>query len=122
MPRPEGVPRPTRVAVEARASSEFPDANLAEIMAVLDRYGVQPHETEIRRVHMALLKLSEGRRDVLESGVETAKADYRDVLAYAEYPAEMALPALKADGSNAKAIDLARRADKKQYRDWLNGR
>ena len=89
-------------------------------MAVLDQYGTEPHEAETDRVHMALLKLSNGRKELLVRGVEAAKADYRDVLAYAEYPAAMAIPPLKSDGSNAREIGRARRADAEQYREWLN--
>ena len=116
MRRPDDEPLQTRATVEARARQDFPDADVAEIMAVLDRYGVRPHEREIPRVQMAILKLAAGDRDALEGEVETAKIDYRDVLAYAEFPAEMAL-GFAADGSNAQ-VARAREADKAQYREW----
>jgi len=118
MHKPDDEPLQTRATVEARARKDFPDADVADIMAVLDRYGVQPHEREVPRVQMAILKLSEGDIDALAREVAAAKADYRDVLAYAEYPAEMALGPFTVDGSVAREIALARQADKKQYREW----
>jgi hypothetical protein len=121
MYRTKDLPQPTRTTVENRARKDFPDTELSDILAILDHYGTQPYETEIHRVHMALLKLSNGRKDVLANGVESAKADYRDVLAHAEYPAQMALAPLKGDGSNAAAIEVAKQEDLTQYRDWLNG-
>ena len=38
------------------------------------------------RVRFAILRLVEGRFDQLRSLVDMAVRDYRDVLAYAEYP------------------------------------
>lgn len=113
------LPQLTRLDVEARARMEFPGAELADVLAVLYQYGREPHEGEVHRVHMALLKLSHGRMDLLVSAVKLANRDYRDVLAAAEYPAEMALRPLAADRSNAKEISQARRADREQYREWL---
>ena len=120
-PDPDAPSEHARHAVEQLALREFPDLNLADIMAVLDRYGTQPHEKEIPRVHLALLKLSNGRMDVLRSDVEVAKTDYRDILAAAEFPAEMALRPFWADRSNATEIARARREDRQQYREWLDG-
>jgi len=116
---PDDEPLQTRATVEARARQDFPDADVAEIRAVLDQYGVEPHESEIPRVQMAILKLAAGDREALEDEVETAKVDYRDVLAYAEFPAEMALGPFTADGLNAQ-VARAREADKAQYREWWN--
>lgn len=106
--------------MEARARREFPGAELADIMAVLDRYGTQPHEKEIPRVQLALLKLSNGRMDVLLRNTEAARTDYRDVLAAAEFPAEMALRPVWTDGLNATEIARGRAEDRQQYREWLD--
>jgi len=73
-------------------------------------------------VQTAVLKLCAGRIDALESEVESAKVDYSDVLAYAEYPAEMALASLNFDESSSEAKGRARQADKKQYLKWWNSR
>ena len=111
-------PRVTRAVVEARVKVEFPNADIIDVLAMLDRYGTGPHEREVHRVHMALLKLSHGVTSELDVLVGMAKTDYRDILAYAEYPAQMALGWRKADGSNSEALDRAIEADEQQYRAW----
>ena len=87
---------------------------------MLDLYGTKAHETEVDRVHMALLKLSNGVKSELDALVGMAKTDYRDILAYAEYPAQMSLGLRKADGSNAEAVERAIQSDEQQYRAWLD--
>ena len=59
------------------------------ILNILDENGVESYERERIRVQLAIIKLSEGDRGQLEEYVSLAKTDYRDVLAYAEYPEEM---------------------------------
>lgn len=122
LPTPDSVApsEHARPTVEQLAHREFPDSDLADIMAVLDRYGTQPHEKEIPRVQLALLKLSNGRMDVLLRNTEAARTDYRDVLAAAEFPAEMALRPVWTDGLNAAEIARARAEDRQQYREWLD--
>jgi hypothetical protein len=112
--------RPTRAEVEARVRIEFPHGDFAEVLEILDRYGTMPHEKEVDRVHLALLKLSHGVMSELEDLVGMAKTDYRDILACGEYPAQMALGWRKADGSNSEALDRAKKSDLKQYSDWRN--
>jgi hypothetical protein len=56
----------------------------------------------------------------LDALVGMAKTDYRDILAYAEYPAQMSLGLRNADESNAAAITRTIEADEKQYRAWLD--
>ncbi len=67
----------------------FPGHKEEEIMAFLNLYGEELYERERERVQIAILKLSDGDLDQLLVNVEVAKRDYRDVLAYAEYPEEM---------------------------------
>lgn len=88
-------------------------------MSVLAEYGRETWHEELHRVHLAVLKLATGRLDALRREIDKAKADYRDVLAYAEYPAYMKtmfcvspLPATE----QQKIID----GDWKQYQSWLN--
>lgn len=76
--------------LEHRVRRESPAATAAAILAVLDRYGLDPHESERERVQVAILKMSAGRHDHLERSVELAKTDFRDALAAAEYPHSMA--------------------------------
>ena len=53
-------------------------------LAILDEY--QSDGASPTRVQLAVLKLAAGRLDELRREIETARRDYRDVLAPAEYP------------------------------------
>ena len=71
---------------------------LAEVLAVLDKYGTESYEREVNRVKLAILQLSERKTEKLPYRIKTAKVDYRDPLAVQELgsllPAEEAkLPA-----------------------------
>jgi hypothetical protein len=64
-----------------------PDSD--ELMKLLNRYGSREGDRERERVQLAILKLSEGDPEKLRSNIEAALIDYRDVLAWAEYPEQM---------------------------------
>jgi hypothetical protein len=72
--------------------------------------------TEGDRVAVACLKLADGDLGKLEECVQAALADYRDVLAWAEFPRQMQL------GPSATAAQKrsARRSDAEEYTQWLN--
>ena len=63
---------------------EFSAGARSEVLAILDQYGVEPHEREPERVRLAIVRLTAGDREVLPKLVYAAKVDYRDVLAWAE--------------------------------------
>ena len=90
---------------------------------LLATYGLEDHERERDRVHLAILKLSEGSTDKLHEIVQAAKNDYRDVLMWAEYPEEgQALWSLRSRLSVGEQERLAeiRARDRKQYEEWRN--
>ena len=70
----------TREEVIAAVHTVFPKGDAATVLAVLDLYGVEPHEREKERVQLAIVALSGGNEDKLLYFVQTAKTDYRDVL------------------------------------------
>jgi hypothetical protein len=76
--------RITRDFVLKKLVAVFPDRSIAQLaLKSLDTYGnseYQPHKEE---VHLAILKLCEGRLSRLRELVREAKHDYRDVT----YPA-----------------------------------
>ena len=76
----------TRKSVLIAAAELFRHEDLADVMALLDLYGVQSYERERERVQLAILKLSEGNTDKLLHYLDVAKKDYRDVLYWTEYP------------------------------------
>ena len=86
----------------ARASAT---ALLADVLA----------KVEGERVALAALKLAGADLDALARWVRAAREDYRDVLAWAEYPRQMRL------GPDAPLAEQARarREDAAEYARWL---
>ena len=70
---------------------------------------------EGERVAFAALKLAGSDLGELRRCADAARTDYRDILAWAEYPRQMRL------GASAPAADLstARREDAAEYQRWL---
>ena len=121
MSRPDMIqPTPvvTAADVERIVRRDFPSERAAEVVAVLSEYGTESWQREPDRVRLAVLKLAAGNMEKLRQGIETAKQDYRDVLAYAEYPGYMT----RVPGPGTRPPDEVQRivdADWKQYQDWL---
>lgn len=81
-------------------------------------------EQERSRVQLAVIKLTDGSFAELEDCIDMARTDYRDVLAYAEYPEAMKLGF--AAGSQLSAhqpdeLSSIRARDRRQYEAWLTG-
>ena len=72
----------TRAVVVAAVGAAFAEADRDAVLAALDRYGVEPHERERERVQLAIIEISAGHTDRLQAYVQSAKHDYRDVLAW----------------------------------------
>lgn len=99
------------------------DHDRDEAIRMLTRYGTESWEREVERVHLAILKLAEGRLETLPECVEAAKRDYRDVLYWAESP-ELS----RAGGwtskrnlspTEAQTLKAMRKRDRHQYEKWL---
>jgi hypothetical protein len=89
-------------------------------MDILDLYGKEFYSRERERVQIAILKLSGGDLESLRAHVEIAKSDFRDVLAYAEFPEEMSKYNWKM--SDKEEVKRIRERDRQQYIDWLQGK
>ena len=76
-------------------------------------------DKESPRVHLAILKLSEGDTDKLMSFIEAAKVDYRDVLAWAEYPEQLRSGKTRYN-TPLEEYEAILRADRTQYEAWLD--
>jgi hypothetical protein len=74
----------SRADVEAAVKVVFPHSDAATVLAVIDLYGIEPHERERERVQLAIVALSQGNEDKLLEFVQAAKTDYRDVLSWVE--------------------------------------
>ena len=97
----------------AKIRQVFPDTDPAEIKRQLDAYT----GPERLRVQLAIVKLSdEDRRDSPAHYVGSACQDYRDVLAWAEYPQQ-----LRPDWFTLSVTERAKvtKADRQQYARWL---
>lgn len=101
--------------VRRKLQESFFDAGVrGEAVIALRSYVAEcPQESE--RVALAIVKLSEGDLDTLVATVAAARLDYRDVLAWAEYPEEMALGI----NPDARCLRDARARDRAQYLSWL---
>ena len=97
----------------------WPDADPQEILGILNVYGTESYETGQTRVQLAILKLSEGDRERLPDLVKMAKVDFRDVLAYAEYPQEMRTDPIKMRDMPEEEAQSIRQRDREQYESWL---
>jgi hypothetical protein len=93
-----------------------PDSD--ELMRSLFRYGSREGDHEPTRVHLAILKLSEGDPAKLLSNIEAALLDYRDVLAWAEYPEQMKSGKTEFNSPEDEYEGILRR-DREQYLQWL---
>ncbi|MDX1595102.1 MAG: hypothetical protein R3298_12705 [Gammaproteobacteria bacterium] len=95
----------------------FPEPDRrATAEAELGRYGIDDHEPEAERVQLAVLKLSGDDFERLRSHVRAAKGDYRDVLAWAEYPGQMRAASWRLPDTEREHL---RQSDLAQYAAWL---
>jgi len=117
----EEVMNPTRNKVLSKVRQLFPQHDPDEILAILDRYGVDPYENSPELVHLAILKLSEGNLDRLREHVETARRDFLDVRYPAEYPNFWEIGFVGVDKLDDEGVRQLKEADWKQYLAWLHG-
>jgi hypothetical protein len=75
---------------------------------------------EPARVQLAILKLSDGDSTKLHDYIETARLDYRDVLAWAEYPQQNSSGATRYNTDLDEYVAILK-ADRQQYEAWLEG-
>lgn len=113
------VPKVTEQDIQRLVDRDFP-SRADEVHSILRQYGPQPWHNEALRVRAAILRLADGDLTRLESALETAKSDYRDALATAEYP-EMFRAGFR-DTSKFTPDQLAEieARDWQQYRDWFD--
>ena len=90
-----------------------------DVMSILYEYGTEDRQHRANRVRLAVLKLAGGDFQALRREIDVAKGDYRDVLAYAEYPEYMQKVSPSAELAEDERERIVR-ADWAQYRAWLN--
>ena len=80
------IPRVSNDDVRRIVHRDYPQNLYFTIMEVLEEYRSESWQHEEHRVRLAALKLARGDIDELRRLISTAKKDYRDVIAPAEYP------------------------------------
>ena len=109
---------PSRNLVLKKVRDCFPSpAAQDEALAILDTYGTESwHDERGRaRVHLALLRISEGDLEKLRLYTRGALSDYRDTLIPAEYPQQYRASS-KTPPAEMAAIQ---QRDREQYEAWL---
>ena len=112
------IPKVTDDDVMRVARRDFPSQHIDEVLTVLARYGEGDGSAAVPRVRLAILKLAGGNLERLRVQVETALSDFRDVLAFAEYPQYFARVTGAADQSREEVQRIID-ADWNQYQEWL---
>ena len=111
------TPAVTREDVLRIVRRDFSASRFAEVLAILRRY----ESPEPYRLWLAALKLAAGKMDALRRRIESARIDFRDVIAEAEYPVYT--------DSFLRVQEMARQEKQKiidrdwqQYQAWLYGK
>jgi hypothetical protein len=113
------IPPVTREDVQRIIRREFPSKDGDAILAILDQYGSESWHPERDRVHIAILKISDGKPEQLLSAVELACSDFRDAISAAEYPEYSKLGFVGVDRMALEDVRRLQARDAKQYYDWL---
>ena len=102
--------------LKRRLKALFPGKRVRqEVSTILEGYGAEDYEREADRVRLAILKLSTDEIESIQEHTEMAKQDYRDVLAWAEYPGQSKNWSMPDGAKKQKLVN----ADKEEYENWL---
>ena len=112
------IPQVDETAVIRVVRRDFPAEQFEAVMSILNEYGTEDWQRGAERVRLAALKLAAGDLQALRHQIDVAKTDYRDVLAYAEYPEYMQKVSPSADLDREEKERIIR-SDWTQYRLWL---
>lgn len=78
-------------SVQRAVERDFAGREREEAAALLSSYGGEPHHRETDRVLLDILRLAAGDIAQVRELVERAKRDFRDIILWAEHPAESRL-------------------------------
>jgi hypothetical protein len=111
-------PDVTESDVERIVRRDFPREQFDSVMAALKEYAEDKLPKECPRVQLAVLKLAQGNLESVRLQIATAKRDYRDVLAAAEYP-EYIRAGFQVRKLPRKERQRIVNSDWDQYQKWL---
>jgi len=118
-PRTQRVPEVAANDVERIVRRDFPVEERTSLMDILNEYGAEKWHSEPTRVRLAALKLANGSTTRLRACIESAKRDYRDTLAAAEYPAYSKIGWARVRQVPADELRKTIDSDWQQYEAWL---
>jgi len=81
------IPQVTADDVERVVCRDFTPDEYTTVTMILNEYGTEKWHREPTRVRLATLKVASGSVQKLRALIDSAKQDYRDALAAAEFPA-----------------------------------
>lgn len=64
---------------------DYPQSEFSKVVVLLKMYKSKSEEGK-KRIYAGILKLSEGKVELIKTFVEKANYDYRDIIALSEYP------------------------------------
>ena len=112
------IPQVTPDDVERVVCRDFTADEYTTVTAMLNEYGIEKWHREPTRVQRSALKVANGSVLKLQGCIDSAKRDYRDALAAAEYPAYFKIGFRGwelAEKERRRIID----EDWRQYEEWL---
>lgn len=92
------------------------DFTRRRVHRILQGYGREAHEREPERVRLAILKLAGAELRSVEKYTGYAREDYRNILAWAEYPRQARQWVMPEAAEKQKMIE----ADLAEYENWLH--
>ena len=110
------IPEVSPEDVERVVQRDYVVPEVAAARLQLERYGTESWQRAADRVRLAALKLAAGDLRRLETAIDTACADYRDVIGPAEYPRYLAQSVQDLDDTRKQQIFDA---DWDEYQQWL---
>ena len=98
-------------------SRDFDDSQLDQVLTILEKYEKEEHYDSSPRINLAILKLASGGIIKVVEYTKIAIQDYRDVLAWAEYPRYM--KEVGFDLTEQEVVEKIIKDDWRQYLEWL---
>lgn len=106
-----------KTLLERKLEVLFPDDFIRRrVRKILGDYGRGAHESEPERVRLAVLKLAGAELRSVEKYTGYAREDYRNILAWAEYPRQAREWVMPDADEKQKMIE----ADLTEYENWLH--
>ena len=117
MEKTAGYQAALKALLERKLESMFSDEfTRRRVQAVLQDYGSGKHAHEPERVRLAILKLAGAELRSVEKYTGYAREDYRDILAWAEYPRQSRQRLMPQGKEKQQMIE----ADLAEYEEWLH--